>query len=325
LKYLVINTIIKVLIRKGVITIASKVGFANTAQYKCLEDLQRDYVDLYLSYCGIEDVYPGFTFGPNIRTEYVLHIVLKGRGNFTTSGNTYALTQNQAFLIYPEVETTYQADPDDPWSYMWVGFNGIRANECTANAGFTPESPIRALGNVDKLKGYITQMLGLHELTYANDLERTGLLLMFWSALINDYTSSITPLPCYDYPGSVYVKSAINYMTRNYASKIKISELAEYLGINRSHLTNSFKKVMRISPQAFLINLRMGKAASLLKNTSLPVSTIAQQVGYEDPLTFSRSFSKKFDLSPRAYRESPESKELFTYEKKGDYVAQKPI
>ncbi|MGL6200914.1 MAG: AraC family transcriptional regulator [Lachnospiraceae bacterium] len=296
----------------------SKNGFTSPVQHKYLDDLQRDYVDLYLSYCGIEDVYPGFAFGPKIRTEYVLHIVLNGTGTFTTNGKSYSLTQNQAFLIYPDVETFYQADADNPWSYMWVGFDGLRANECAANAGFSPESPVRTLVTVDKLKDYITQMLNSQELTYANDLERTGLLMMFWSVLINDYISSIPTRKNYDYPGSVYVKSAINYMSHNFASKIKISELADHLGINRSHLTSSFKKVLRISPQEFLINLRMEKAASLLKKTSLPVSEIAEQVGYDDPLSFSRSFKKKFDLSPRAYRKCPEPEELITAERKGD-------
>ena len=50
-----------------------EVGFTNSVRYKCLEDLQRRAVDLYLSYCGMEDVECGHHFGPHVRTEYVIH------------------------------------------------------------------------------------------------------------------------------------------------------------------------------------------------------------------------------------------------------------
>lgn len=308
---------------KGVILISPKVGFTNSTQYKCLEDLQRDYLDLYLSYCGTEDVYPGFAFGPQVRTEYVLHIVRKGKGTFTTGGKTYHLGKDQAFLIYPDIETIYQADREDPWSYMWVGFNGIKANECVTNAGFSTDNPVKILQCADVLHDYISQMLQAHALTYANDLRRTGLLMEFWSTLIEEYTAARHQRTNYDYPGTVYVKSAINYMSHNYAKKIKIAELAEHIGINRSYLASSFKKAMGISPQEFLINIRMDKAVSLLKHSTLPVTDIANQVGYDDPLSFSRIFRQRYDMSPRAYREKEEV--LITSSEKYGYLHNKPL
>lgn len=305
------------------IIIPSKVGFTNSTQFKALEDLQRDYLDLYLSYCGTEDVYPGFAFGPLIRSEYVLHVVLKGKGTFVSDGTTYHLTKNQAFLIYPDVETYYKADTEDPWSYTWVGFNGIIANECTSNAGFSHENPVRSITCTDQLRDHIIQMLESHALTYANDLKRTGLLMQFWSTLIEEYNAVRHQRANYDYPGTVYVKSAINYMSNHYAEKIKISELAEFIGINRSYLTNSFKKAMGISPQEFLINIRMNKAISLLRHSTLPVNEISQQVGYDDPLSFSRIFRQRYEMSPRAYREKEEV--LVNADAKGGYEYTKPI
>jgi lipoprotein NlpI len=37
------------------------------------------------------------------------------------------LGKNQLFLICPEVTTYYEADKDDPWTYLWIGFSGIKA------------------------------------------------------------------------------------------------------------------------------------------------------------------------------------------------------
>ena len=305
------------------ITISSNSAFYQTAHFKALEDLQRDYVDLHLSYCGMEDVYPGFEFGPFIRTEYVLHIVQKGKGIFIMDNKTYHLCENQAFLIPPDVETFYKADAHEPWSYMWVGFNGIRAYETVTNAGFTSKSPVKTLSCTDDLHNYISQLLDAHMLTYSNELKRNGLLMQFWSNLIDEHAASDSQKDPFDYPASVYIKNAVHYMSLHYDKKIKIADLADHIGINRSYLTNSFKKVMKMSPQEYLISLRMEKAASLLKSTSLSIQEVALKVGYEDALAFSKIFRQNFGESPRSYREDPDI--LNTRTKKGEYFYQKPL
>lgn len=65
--------------------------------------------------------------------------------------------------------------------------------------------------------------------------------------------------------------------------------------------------MMGCSPQQFLVNLRMEKAVGMLKNTDLPVNQIAAQVGYENPLTFSKIFKQRYGISPKNYRESAAS------------------
>lgn len=281
-------------------------GYTSSAHFKCLEDLRRDYVDLYLSYCGTENCFPGFGFGPQTRTEYVLHVVTKGKGIFQTGQKTFPLKAGQAFLIFPGEETYYEADKREPWSYIWVGFNGLKANECAAGAGFTKEAPTGTFSCTEALVGYVDQMLEAHQLTYANELKRNSCMLLFFAALIEDHQSASQDAFNYDYPGSVYVKQAVNYLSLNYSQRIKINDLAKYIGINRSYLTNSFKKVMKVSPQEFLVNLRMEKAVSLLSQTDLSVGAIASHVGYEDPLAFSKIFKQKYGLSPKTYRETPE-------------------
>lgn len=295
-----------------------QVGYTDSANYKCLEDLQRDYVDLYLSYCGIENCEAGFGFGPNTRTEYVIHVITKGRGFFQVGKEIYPLEKDQAFLITPGVESYYEADKEDPWSYIWIGFNGLKSYECISNAGFSKEEPTISINCTDKLISCISQMLDARQLTYANELKRGSLLMQFMAFIIEDYSLRDQEHINYDYSGAIYVKHAINFMSHNYSKKIKINDLANYIGINRSYLTNSFKKAMGVSPQEFLVTLRMNKAASLLQKTALPISTIATQVGYDDPLAFSKIFKQKYSVSPKAFREMPE--QLVTLGKKNDYV-----
>lgn len=294
------------------------VNFTNSARYKCLEDLQRYSVDLYLSYCGIEDVAPGHHFGPHVRTEYVIHIVTKGKGTFRCERDTYTLTENMAFLIYPGIETEYEADMDCPWSYAWVGFNGVKAYVCAANAGFTQSNPVSSIVHSGALVDCIKHMLDAHQLSFVNELKRGSQLMRFFSILIEDYSNTHSNRINYDYPGAIYVNQAIDYMEKKYPQKIKINDLANYIGINRCYLTNTFKKILNISPKEFLVNLRLEKAASLLQKTALPINSISAQVGYDDPLAFSKIFKQKYGLSPKAFRKTPET--LMQYKSKDDHT-----
>ena len=74
--------------------------------------------------------------------------------------------------------------------------------------------------------------------------------------------------------------------------KVKINELADYIGVNRSYLTSSFKKAVGCSPQEYLVNLRMEKAKNLLKNTDMPINAVAAAVGYQDQLHFQRYLNR---------------------------------
>ncbi len=283
-----------------------QIGFTNAVQFKALEDLKGDYVDLSLSYCGMEDCEPGHVTGPSAREEYVIHIITKGKGTYQVRGKTYHLSANDAFAIFPEEMICYQADEEDPWSYCWIGFSGIKASECIANTGMSPEHPVSHVKNGKKLEAYIGQMLEARQLTYANELKRGSLMMYFLADMINEHTEAATGHMTYDYSGTVYVKHAVNYLTQNYHKKIKISELATYIGVNRSYLTNSFKQAMKVSPQEFLVNLRMEKALTLLKQTEQPINVVSAQVGYDDPLAFSKIFKKKYGISPRQFRDSIE-------------------
>jgi AraC family transcriptional regulator of arabinose operon len=84
---------------------------------------------------------------------------------------------------------------------------------------------------------------------------------------------------------------------------VKISDVAKYVGLNRSYLTNIFKEKTGVSPQEYLIQCKLQMADKLLSETDNPIQEISRQVGYDNPLTFSKTFKKYYGNSPRAYRE----------------------
>lgn len=64
-------------------------------------------------------------------------MVKEGQGTLEINKKKYKLGPKDAFLIPPGVEAWYEADKDDPWCYMWIGFVGLKADECVSGAGFS--------------------------------------------------------------------------------------------------------------------------------------------------------------------------------------------
>lgn len=65
----------------------------------------------------------------------------------------------------------------------------------------------------------------------------------------------------------------------------------------------NFKKITKTTPLQYIVSLRMTNAMNLLDNTNYNISQVAEAVGYENPLYFSRLFKKNIGVSPKEYRQ----------------------
>lgn len=94
----------------------------------------------------------------------------------------------------------------------------------------------------------------------------------------------------------------MEFIQGNYCNPIKVTDVADYVCINRSYLYTLFQNSLGMSPQQFLMTFRITKAAELLQHTSLSVESIAISCGYQDPLVFTKAFRQMKGVSPSAYR-----------------------
>lgn len=82
-----------------------------------------------------------------------------------------------------------------------------------------------------------------------------------------------------------------------------IQLVAQQHNVSVPSLRRHWHRIMGISPGQYHALQQMQTAQEMLVNTSLPVSKIAEGMGYADPLYFSRKFRKQVGMSPVAYRE----------------------
>ncbi|MBQ8895054.1 MAG: helix-turn-helix transcriptional regulator [Clostridia bacterium] len=94
----------------------------------------------------------------------------------------------------------------------------------------------------------------------------------------------------------------LSLIRREYARTITVAELAQVAHLSESHFFAMFKKAFGCSPVAYLNNYRLSVASVLLKETSLPIGQIAEQVGIPDQFYFSRLFKRRYCKTPTAYK-----------------------
>ena len=257
--------------------------------------------DLYVYCCGLSQTLPGHSFGPALKPHFMIHYCLNGRGKFTMGGKTYPLKAGYGFLIVPDELAYYVADDKDPWTYAWVGFGGNRAKAIVSQLGLSVNQPVFKSTASEDIYALVKDMMDHNTFSVEDVLRRNGLLSMFLSVI----ASGISVTAKSD-QGSAndYVTKAQDYIRSNYCNPIKVSDIANYVCINRSYLYTLFEKTLGISPQQYLTSYRIAKAVELLQLTRLSIESVAISCGYSDPLVFSKAFRQEKKMSPSQYRKS---------------------
>lgn len=259
--------------------------------------------DLNMYQCGTQNCESGHAYGPAVRDHFLIHYILKGKGKYYHNNKEYHLHKGQGFLICPDEITYYQADFNDPWTYSWVGFNGIKAETYLKKALLTADNPIFTYEKDDSIAVCLNEMIEAQKFQKGRELRLLGYLHLFLSLLVEEAPDNRS----LDYSinrKELYLKKTIQYIERNFSRKVTINEIAAYIGLDRSYLGSIFKQLLNTSLQDFLVNFRMEKSCELMRNENLSIGDIARSVGYEDPLLFTKMFRKVKGMPPREFRKN---------------------
>ncbi|MCI5934161.1 MAG: AraC family transcriptional regulator [Lachnospiraceae bacterium] len=264
-----------------------------------------NFIDLGLYQYGYEQCEPGHSFGPATRNHYLFHYIISGTGTLMADNakgetQTYSIKSGQGFLIFPGQITTYIADHELPWEYVWLEFDGLRVKEALELTELSVNTPVYHAHSKDLREQLMNEMMYIVHHAKESPFHLIGHLYLFLDYLTQSAKSTklVQSTKMSDY----YIKEAINYIEQNFQNDISIEDIAAVCGINRSYFGKIFRNSIGRSPQEFLMNYRMVKATELLKLTSLSIAAIGSAVGYENPLHFSRAFKTIYGVSPREWR-----------------------
>ena len=268
----------------------------------------KENFEVNLDECGIEQGIPGFGYKYEVLKNSVIHYVTKGCGTFKFNNKVYNLKEGDIFILLKGMDVEYMASIDDPWEYYWIGFSGSKVGEYLNRTSIIDSYVANCSGN-SKIPNIIVNMCEISKTYNPSNSDDIVLLKELYSLLYTLIKEFPKPFEYKDKELHTYIQDAIDFINSNYMNSITVHEIAEHVNLSRSYLYKMFIKNLKISPQKYLINLRMYKATLLLKNTKLPIGEVASKVGYSDSLLFSKTFSRYFSMSPLNYRNNKVNKD----------------
>lgn len=100
---------------------------------------------------------------------------------------------------------------------------------------------------------------------------------------------------------------ALLAMVEQPAEDHTLDELAKLSGMSRSLFAERFSKAFERPPMDLLKQLRLHRAANMLRSTQLPIQVVAVAVGYASRSYFSRAFRAAYGQDPKSFREAARS------------------
>jgi AraC family transcriptional regulator len=96
--------------------------------------------------------------------------------------------------------------------------------------------------------------------------------------------------------------AAARYVECHATESLSLADVAHAMGVSVFHLVRIFRRAIGVTPHQYLMRVRLLRAMSLLRETAMPVTAIAYEVGWSDLSNFTRTFGRDVGCSPSGFR-----------------------
>ena len=240
---------------------------------------------------GIADAVPPIGVPTRRLSHALVHYVISGRGHLHIDGETYTVSAGQAFIIPTAKLASYGPDPEDPWSYRWVGFTG------TLSHAFEHFPPVVDLPNAILANFCDVLMPGIELKKIAYQL--TAELFTLYCYLCSSTNVAIGE----EADGSeTYIHAVIDHIQNHHTEKLSVTAIANMLHLDRTYLCKIFKKKIGCSIQQFILDVRIMTAMRLIESGKSFKET-AYLSGFNDPSNFTRIFTREVGKTPSEWKQ----------------------
>lgn len=240
---------------------------------------------------------------PQGASTHLVMLCLRGRGWLRMEGETHPATAGWFAWLPADQAHAYGAADDDPWTITWAHFSGAEAGAWRTLLGAETNSALIRLLPTDRLdevaldRGHAALERGY---AIRDQVAAAAALRHSLSTVSRLAASTVESRSARERVGA-----SVENLRRDWIRPQRLDELAAAAGLSAAHYSALFREMTGFAPIDYLIRQRILHACRLLDTTALAVSTIAAEVGYDDPYYFTRSFRRVMGFSPRAYRKIP--------------------
>ncbi len=233
------------------------------------------------------------------RKDYHFIYIVDGTLYFELDGKRMDLGAGNLVIFAPGEPQVYGSYEEDSVSYYHAYFSGTAVPDMLADCGFATSR--RYFIDVNEGLCKAINMI-IKEYTYGEYCYLTrcnALFIMLFAEMAANTDHAARADSKYE-----VLLPALKAMEQNYSTWYKNEEYAKMCGISKYHFIHLFTECKGCSPSKYKSNLLMQKAGELVGISSLSMNEIAEMLGFDDPLYFSKKFKAHFGVSPSAYRKN---------------------
>lgn len=227
---------------------------------------------------------------------WVLHYCVAGEGFFSTPFfPERKITAGDFFIIPSNCKNVYYPNRDNPWQYRWVGFSGDLAADYFSKLKLDKHNCV--IGNA-----FDHRIDVLFQDIY-DEFKRDNLFRTIASSFnLFDTIDQINLKTNHLSQSENLFKTILNYIDDNMSENLSVNQISKFSNIDRTYLYNLFQSYKGIGPSEYIQELKLQKACSLLRKSSLSITEIAYETGFSSSSYFSKFFNAKLGVSPSNYR-----------------------
>jgi AraC-like DNA-binding protein len=249
-----------------------------------------------------------FPRAPGHRVERPLgaatHLIIactRGHGWVRLNGRRQAIEPGDVVWLPADVAHAYGAAELDPWTILWVHFHGAEVPAWQGQLGWAARQPVGMTHfspeqivelQLDQIYPWLERGYAIRHLVGASAALRTAFCAAIDLANRGGGARSAAER-------TAVVREQI---VATLARRHRLDELATAAGLSVPRFCQLFRQQTGYAPIDFLNRKRIQRACRLLDTTGAAVAAIAAEVGFDDPLYFSRCFRRIMGRSPRSYR-----------------------
>ena len=236
--------------------------------------------------------------GRTLESLVLVHIS-GGHGSFRSApSGVMPVPANSIFFVFPGVAHSYRYDDATGWDEEWIEFEPSAALPLLAAAGITPESPLRTFPS---LSSVAEAFQSLFDISLRNDPSVSFLVSAAAHRVLAE-SAAMWRKGDFGTAAGRAVEKMRQLLVQGVSEPRTINESARLAGMSVSRMRDLFRQATGLSPKKYQMRTRLVRAGRLLRETDLPVGTIAAQTGFESIFSFSRRFKKLLGIAPSEYR-----------------------
>jgi len=243
---------------------------------------------------------PGEHFERAGMCEWGVELVTGGSGTLTARGHTYELLPGDVFFFRPYEHVAYATTPGARgWHKVFLDFFPGNVSVIMRQLGLAELSHLRVSApRLPRIRALFMRALALARGNRAGcrtalSVEAYKLLLALSHEALDPAHRDVTPEA---------VVRVMTYVEQHPAHRLSPTQLAQIAGCSVRQLNRHFNRLCGMSSHAWIERSKVQRACILLTQRTDTIGSVARELGYADPLHFSKVFKRITGRSPRAFR-----------------------